>query len=92
MRDVGRTGLPIVYTGLRPGERLHEHSPVTPDMTATTHPKIFHRHVGAGEAGDIGLLIRALQEAISTYDDQAVRRLVEQWVRGGKSSGASFRN
>lgn len=87
MLSAGRPNLPVTVTGLRPGERLHECSPVTPDMLATAHPRIFRRQVPEREVGDIGLLLRGLQTAIAAYDEAAVRRLIDRWVRNRAEQG-----
>ncbi len=80
MRDAGKPGLRIEFTGLRPGERLHEQSPVSEDMLPTCHPKIFRSASKPAQRQDLRLLLRGLKAAVATYDSEAVRRLVEQWV------------
>ena len=41
-----RKNLPIVYTGLRPGEKLHESlNSNTEKLVSRNHPKIFHTRV-----------------------------------------------
>ena len=80
--ESGRPDLPIRIIGLRPGERLDEQRPVTPDMTETAHPRIFRKIVRDHSGGDLALFVRSLKAAIEINDETAVRRLVDQWVFG----------
>ncbi len=66
----------IVYTGLRPGERLHELlAGPGEQLVATTHSKI-HRVMSQAETptrADIDRWLRTLQEALTSRDSPLVR-------------------
>ncbi len=79
--------IPIVFTGLRPGEKLFEELSVAgEDTTRTRHPKIFVGKVAAlpPEILDEGLL--ALEEAAAAHGDRDVRHCLEALVSEAKLS------
>ena len=80
LAEAGKPGLAITYTGLRPGERLHEPAPVTASMGQTLHPRILRATPDPTLGGDIRLLLRGLSTAVAENDAKAVQRLVDQWV------------
>jgi FlaA1/EpsC-like NDP-sugar epimerase len=73
----------IVYTGLRPGEKLYEELLIGADTLPTTHPRIqkslepflpepeFARELGsiafAIDSGDLGLIHAALRRTVDGY-------------------------
>ena len=71
----------IVYTGLRPGEKLYEelfHD--DENLSATTHDKILKaRHRHHDRVGLEKVLVQ-LERACETYDSDSVRALLEELV------------
>lgn len=74
----------IVYTGLRPGEKLHEtlfHADER--YRSTAHPKILQAEPRSVEAGEIHAALEQLREASRRYDlpvlDDLLRRTVPEF-------------
>jgi len=71
----------IAYTGLRPGEKLHEtlfHADER--YRATAHPKILQAEPRAVDAEQIHASLRKLREASQRYDREALAQLLRQAV------------
>ena len=75
----------IVYTGLRPGEKLHEtlfHADER--YRPTSHPKILQAEARVVSAERIGSAMSRLRDAVSNYDlvtiDQALREAVPEFA------------
>lgn len=71
----------IVYTGLRPGEKLHEtlfH--VDEGYRATTHPKILKGESRRVDESRIALAIEQMRLAISGYDESRLAELLHDAV------------
>jgi len=73
----------IVYTGLRPGERLfeqlfHPHE----QLTDTGHDKILLAHSRQADWKRLGQVIESLDAACTTYDDERIERLIEDTLAG----------
>ncbi len=76
---VGRD-IEIVYSGVRPGEKLFEELSVrSENATKTKHPKIF---IGSGEPRDRGRLDAAIERLLSSSSEspEEVRRALKQVV------------
>ncbi|MGY0619473.1 polysaccharide biosynthesis protein [Lysobacter sp. A378] len=78
----------IVYTGLRPGEKLHEvlfHADEC--YRATAHPKILQAEPRAVVATDIHAALRQLRDACGSYDLERLDTLVHSTVPEFQSIG-----
>ena len=71
----------IVYTGLRPGEKLHE-TLFYPEehYGRTSHPKIFEAKGKKAVPEAIGLGIPQLRDAVERYDEAALRQILQELV------------
>ena len=75
-RDIG-----VVYTGLRPGEKLHEtlfHADER--YRPTSHPKILQAEPRGISSDVIALAIERLRDASVRYDREALSRLLREAV------------
>ena len=72
-KEPGRD-IQIVYTGLRPGEKLfeelfHELEP----YEQTSHEKIFLAHPRQADWHDLNTELRAAEQAVKTYDTEYLK-------------------
>lgn len=68
----------IVYTGLRPGEKLFEElfHPLE-NSQATNHAKILLAERGGASWGEIAAQLRQAEAAVREFDEEALARIVE---------------
>jgi FlaA1/EpsC-like NDP-sugar epimerase len=66
----------IIFTGLRPGEKMHEELSINGCLKQTDHPKISHSLEGDGDSRALILLVEELEKAIENYDEDEVIRVV----------------
>jgi FlaA1/EpsC-like NDP-sugar epimerase len=72
----------IVFTGLRPGEKMYEELTLTDDHIGTRHPKLFcAREQGLSEI-EVASILRALRHAVASGDPEAGRAVINRWVEG----------
>ncbi len=79
-KEPGRD-IEIVYTGLRPGEKLyeelfHEHEP----YATTAHEKIFQTRSPSRQLEGIDERLRQAEQAVLQYDNAALRRVLLELV------------
>ena len=79
-KEPGRD-IEIVYTGLRPGEKLfeelfHAHE----SYVSTGHDKILLSRNGAGDIADLDATIRLAEQAVQRYDSERLREILTQLV------------
>jgi FlaA1/EpsC-like NDP-sugar epimerase len=67
----------ITYTGLRPGEKLHEELfHADESYSQTIHPKIFQAEPRAYDLGAFESTLKALRTAVQRDDDIEIRRVI----------------
>lgn len=74
----------IVYTGLRPGEKLYEELLIGDNVVGTDHPKIMRAMEEFISADELKDLLVSLQCAIDQKDCECALQLLEQAVSGFK--------
>lgn len=71
----------IVYTGLRPGEKLHERLyHADEENRMSEHPKIFRAQPRSIDANALVLVLAALRDAVERCDEARVYRLLHEAV------------
>jgi 8-oxo-dGTP pyrophosphatase MutT (NUDIX family) len=82
----------IVFSGLRPGEKLFEELLVDGEAQDTPNSKIFKSHDGVLEGLDLGNSLRLLQESINGGDTQAIlKQLYELPLSYQPSTGIAIK-
>jgi FlaA1/EpsC-like NDP-sugar epimerase len=75
--------IPIVFSGMRPGEKLFEELMTEGEQTASTnHEKIFVARVQPFSSEDLENTIARLQDAALNSDHAQIRRGLESFVEG----------
>jgi len=70
----------IVFTGLRPGEKLYEELLIGNNPTATEHPRVMMASEGFVPLAELNAALDQLEGAIARHDVAAVRDLVGRLV------------
>jgi len=72
----------IIYTGLRPGEKLYEELLIGANTTGTEHPRILRSHEPFLPPGDLARELELLTAAIRTRDAETIRAALMRNVEG----------
>jgi len=78
-REPGRD-IEIVYTGLRPGEKLFEELFHEKELSGTPHEKILLAQGRPVDWEFLDLRMRRFEEACQTYDEAAIMALIRELV------------
>lgn len=74
----------IVFTGLRPGEKLFEELLIDGDITGTGHPKILRAEEQCMSNEHFQVVMQQLEKAISEQDTGRLISLLEKSINGYK--------
>lgn len=77
----------ILFTGLRPGEKLYEELLIGRDVEGTDHPKIMRANEELLDPETLGRVLEELRAAEATQSVDAARRILREAVRGFEPSG-----
>ncbi len=72
----------IIYTGLRPGEKLYEELLIGDNVSETCHEKIMRAQETVIAWENLALLLTDLEQALNQTDFEAVRVILKQAVTG----------
>lgn len=72
----------IIFTGLRPGEKLYEELLIGENVSATEQPKIMRAEERVIDWVDLEPILQALQQATEKADYSAIRDLLLTHVDG----------
>ncbi|MFM2667087.1 nucleoside-diphosphate sugar epimerase/dehydratase [Vibrio mediterranei] len=72
----------LLYTGLRPGEKLFEELLIGDSVSKTSHDRIMTAQEVSMEQAEYNQLLDDLQQAAQDYDQQALRELMLQAPTG----------
>lgn len=76
----------IIFTGLRPGEKLYEELLIGEGGARTTHPRIIRADESSLQLGELELLLSALRSSCDRFDDKAVREIIKRAPTGYTSN------
>lgn len=81
----------IVYTGLRPGEKLHEELLIGSDVVATENDKILRAREERLSELELASALQGIERVIADGDCVEARALMARWVAGFDGSAAQVR-
>jgi UDP-N-acetylglucosamine 4,6-dehydratase len=82
--EVPEGDIEVVYTGLRPGEKLYEELLIGDNVTSTQHTKIMRAEEAIIEWEQLGEILRQLELANTAGDCHQVREILLNHVDGFK--------
>ena len=72
----------IIFTGLRPGEKLYEELLIGDNVSSTEHPQIMRAQEDSLSSEELEQYLRELDEAEKAGDVSALREILKQAVSG----------
>lgn len=72
----------IVFTGLRPGEKLYEELLIGEQVSGTLHPKILRAEEEALPSAELKQCLQTLQQAEATLDFELAQAALQNAVKG----------
>ena len=78
----------IIFTGLRPGEKLFEELLIGDSVTGTEHPKILRANEIFVEEGIVAEALSQVEEAENCLDAESARSILQSVVGGFKPNSA----
>ena len=77
----------IIFTGLRPGEKLYEELLIGDNASGTDHPKIMRAQEDKLSSQELHNILVKLKQAIQQYDIEKLRALLVEAVSGYQPQG-----
>lgn len=77
----------IRFTGLKPGEKLHEELLVTGNVTGTDHRKIMRAEEHHLPWKELRGSLNTLEQACDTFDYEAIKTFIEGLIEGADLKG-----
>ena len=84
IKESGRGDIEIIYTGLRPGEKLREQLYNSSDIRPTEHPKIKQTTETIEDWGQLSLALSDLSMYVEQRDANKIKELLEGIVTSYK--------
>ncbi len=90
---VPETDVPIVFTGIRPGEKLAEELQTEKEqLSKTQHPKIFIGRISPYPADAVSRALEKFLELYQMADDNLIRRYLNEFLPEAKLTEAIAEN
>jgi FlaA1/EpsC-like NDP-sugar epimerase len=85
--------IPIIETGMRPGEKLYEELKFETEVTvATSHPKIFINQLATPDAETLRTALRVLARLVKERNEDEIRRFLNGLLPEARLALAPHRN
>ncbi|MDI5921871.1 nucleoside-diphosphate sugar epimerase/dehydratase [Halomonas sp. LR5S13] len=82
VKSSSKGDIPIVFTGLRPGEKLYEELLVTDSALPTSHPRIMTANESMMDWEALNCLLERLYQACREQDVKGIRRVLDKAPTG----------
>lgn len=83
--DNPKGDIEIAYSGLRPGEKLHEELLISSEMLPTPHHKILRAQEVALSEFEVANVLKDLRSAVETRQTDAALAVIARWVEQEKT-------